>query len=258
MKIEKLDPNMAIKDPERDLYWYDAKSLTVEGKGWDDTEEFFDRLPARSKEVVRDEVWTLSKHSAGISLHFSTDATSLAVRWDGCKAMHHMPATGVSGLDLYVWHGKKWRWLAVGIAIKQINENQLFIDLPAKERKFILYMPLYNSIHTVELGVPGGATIKASPPRRKKPIVFYGTSITQGGCASRPGMCYTGIIGRALNRPTINLGFSGNGRMDPEVVDLLCELDPAAYVLDTLPNMNADTVRQFTEDGVRKLLATRP
>jgi GDSL-like lipase/acylhydrolase family protein/SGNH-like hydrolase/esterase family protein len=258
MDIAKLDKNMAIKDPEKDLFWYDAKELTIEGKGWHDTEEFFDRLPAKAKGTVRDAIWELSKSSAGISIHFTSNTSSLAVQWDGFLAMDHMPATGVSGVDLYVKHEGKWKWLAIGRPSKDMNETQLFADIPVEEREYILYLPLYNPVHTVKLGLPGDFEIKETLQRNNKPIVFYGTSITQGGCASRPGMCYTAILGRWLDHPTINLGFSGNGIMEPEVIDLLCELDPAVYVLDNLPNMQKERINEFEEDAIRKLRKAHP
>src|SRR5205823_11246646 len=96
------------------------------------------------------------------------------------------------------------------------------------------------------------------PASRRKPVVFYGTSITQGGCASRPGMVHTAILGRRLDRPVINLGFSGNGKMEPELAALLAELDPAVYVLDCLPNLNAQEIRERVGPFVRTLRQARP
>jgi hypothetical protein len=113
----------------------------------------------------------------------------------------------------------------------------------------------------VEVGIPKGSTLARGPARpagRQKAIVFYGTSITQGGCASRPGMVHTAIVGRRLERPVINLGFSGNGRMEPEVARLLAELDPAVYVIDCLPNMTAGEVEERAEPLVRILRKARP
>src|SRR6185436_14505138 len=113
----------------------------------------------------------------------------------------------------------------------------------------------------VELGLPKGAKLAkgdAYPTARRKPIVFYGTSITQGGCASRPGMVHTAILGRRLDRPVINLGFSGNGRMEPEMARLLAELDPAVYVIECLPNMSAKEVEERTEPLVRSIRTARP
>ena len=253
-----MNRNSAIKEQGKDLYWYDASKLTIEGKGWAKTESFYDRLPAKAREIVRTPVWLLSKHSSGITVHFSTNSPSLSVRWDGFSAMGHMPASGVSGLDLYVRHENKWRWLATAVPSGAFNETQPFADLPEKSRDYMLYLPLYNTVHRIELGIPGKFEMRASPVRTKKPVVFYGTSITQGGCASRPGMCYAAILGRRLDNPVINLGFSGNGSMDPEVIDLLCELDPAVYVLDNLPNMEEKLINERAESAVRELRAARP
>ena len=103
-------------------------------------------------------------------------------------------------------------------------------DLPAGKREYLLYLPLYNGVRSVELGLPKDSTLAKAGTWSSaigKPIVFYGTSITQGGCASRPGMVHTAILGRQLNAPVINLGFSGNGKMEPEMANLLAELDPA-------------------------------
>lgn len=243
---------------EENLRWYDASELTIEGKGWEATESFYDRLPAKAKGVVRAPVWELSKSSAGISVHFSTNTSSLAVRWDGFNAMDHMTAIGVSGLDLYVKHDGQWKWLAVGRPAQESNESQLFTNLASESRDYILYLPLYNPINRIELGIPDACELKPASPREKKPVVFYGTSITQGACASRPGMCYSAILGRWLDNPVINLGFSGNGIMDLEVIDLLCELDPALYVLDALPNMEESGINERTEPAVRKLRIARP
>ncbi len=133
-----------------------------------------------------------------------------------------MPATAVSGLDLYVkTENGRWRWLSVGRPTKYpANSGELVKDLPAGKREYLLYLPLYNGVRSVELGLPKDSTLAKAGPWSSgisKPIVFYGTSITQGGCASRPGMVHTAILGRQLNCPVINLGFSGNGKMEPEM-----------------------------------------
>lgn len=273
------------------LDWHNAKDLTIEGQGWKDTEATYDRLPTRAKGVVRDRVWVLSKASAGISIHFTSNTPSLSARWDGARAMSHMSALGVSGLDLYVRHRNlsqrqdkrgisrpstglgagsdakaqrkeremgEWRWLASAQPSRKQNEAVLFADIPAESREYMLYLPLYNRVKQVELGIPSGFDIEPTPPRTPKPIVFYGTSITQGGCASRPGMNYTAILGRWLDRPTINLGFSGSGCMEPELFDLLCELDPAIFVLDNMPNMIQSRIEKREEVGLRKLREARP
>jgi hypothetical protein len=245
----------------------DVRTLTIEGQGWTDTAAPFDRFPAKAQGVVPDGVWGLSRSAAGIAVRFLADSDQIWARWtltSSGLAMTHMPATGMSGLDLYVRMapeaqqppGQTWHWVAVGRPEKQTNEVLLAGGIPAGIHEFILYLPLYNGVSSVELAVPEGKTLRKAP-ERGKPVVFYGTSITQGGCACRTGMAYPAIVGRMLDVPTINLGFSGNGQMHAPVVELLAELDPAAYVIDCCPNMSPDLLTERTGPLVRTLRAAR-
>jgi hypothetical protein len=246
--------------------WYDVLLLGLDGQGWSNTEAPFDRLPANAKGVVPDPVWQLSKDSAGLVVRFVTDAPTIRARWSvrsSRLAMPHMAATGVSGLDLYVnAEGGRWRWLGVGQPKEfPTNSSSLVSGIPAARREYMLYLPLYNGITSLEIGIPKESTLSKAPargPGRDKPIVFYGTSITQGGCASRPGMVHTAIVGRWLGRPVINLGFSGNGRMEAELATLLAELDPDVYVIDCLPNMTEKEVESRVEPFVRRLRQAHP
>jgi hypothetical protein len=154
--------------------------------------------------------------------------------------MVHMPATGKSGLDLYIKRDGKWHWVGIGKPEQFPVSEALLVRLPVEARnstnEFLLYLPLYNGVEKVEIGVPQNALVSAAAPRGKS-IVFYGTSILQGGCASRPGMAFPAILGRWFDCPVINLGFSGCGQMQPEVVPFLAEIDATAYVIDCIPNM---------------------
>jgi hypothetical protein len=198
-------------------------------------------------------------------VRFTTDATEIHARWaltSSNLAMPHMPATGVSGLDLYVrTAGENWHWLGVGIPRAQTNSVSLVSGLPPGRREYLLYLPLYNGTKFVELGVPKKFTLeKAGSWGRgeRKPIVFYGTSILQGGCASRPGIVHTSILERRFNWPTMNFGFSGNGKMEIEIAELLAELDPSVYVLDCLPNMVPIEVKERVEPFVLRLRKSHP
>jgi hypothetical protein len=260
-----LDPSQAKADADGALLWYDVRLLTKEGQGWEDTAAPFDRLPAKAQKKVRPEVWNLSRHSAGIAVRFVTDSPTIHARWtltSASLAMPHMPATGVSGVDLYVRdEANSWRWLACGRPSAQTNSLQLVSGIPEGTREYMLYLPLYNGVSSVEIGIPKGKMLAAGLPRpdeRRKPIVFYGTSITQGGCASRPGMVHTAILGRRLDRPVINLGFSGNGRMETEVAELLAELDAAVFVIDCLPNISAEDVLARTKPCFEILRKAHP
>jgi lysophospholipase L1-like esterase len=243
------------------LQWRDARDLTVEGKGWTDTKEFYDRLPARAEKMVRPPVWSLSRDSAGMVIRFVSDAREISARWTLRKealSMVHMSAIGVSGLDLYVKDGKGWNWVGVGRPKGATNEAVLVKDLKPGTHEFALYLPLYNGVRDVQVGVTSAAKLESAPVRKQKPILFYGTSILQGACASRPGMAHTAILGRKLNWPTINLGFSGNALSEPELAQLLGEKDPAVYVIDPIPNMTNKLVKERIEPFVKTLRAAHP
>ncbi|NOZ22965.1 MAG: hypothetical protein GXP25_17955 [Planctomycetes bacterium] len=242
--------------------WFDISEFGVEGKGWTDTKSFYDRFPAKAEGVVREPVWNLSRAPSGMSVRFETDASTIRARWklrSAALGMVHFPATGHSGLDLYAYGGDRWRWAG---AAKEITSQEpdcpLVEGMDGARRSFMLYLPPYNPVDKVEIGIPENASLTPIPPRDEKPVVFYGTSITHGACASRPGMTYAAILGRRLDKPIINLGFSGNGKMEREVAELMAELDPCIYVLDALPNMTAEEVKERAETFVRILRDARP
>lgn len=227
------------------MKWVDPASNpfpVIQGRGWQDgLAGPYDRLPARAQSLVRAPLWNLSKNAAGLSIRFKTGANSITVRYkvSGSQAMPHMPATGVSGVDLYARdvHGN-WRWargsFSFGDTIVYRFNN---LSLSAREEEFTLYLPLYNTVSWMEIGVPAIAAFQFFPVPREQPIVVYGTSIMQGACATRPGLAWTNILERKIDRPLINLGFSGNGQLEKPLIDLMNEVDARLYVLDCMPNL---------------------
>ena len=262
--VSKLDPAMGTnKKAAADVDWHDVTKWGVEGRGWADQERlrWFDRFPAKAEGKVTPAVWSLSRDSAGMMVRFKTDATSIHARYKLAKsniAMPHMPATGVSGVDLYARDDSgKWKWVQVTKPAAQTVEQMIISGLAPGMREYAAYLPLYNGIESLDIGVPKGAKFEGLAPRAK-PVVFYGTSITHGACASRPGMVHTAILGRRLDVPVMNCGFSGNGKMDASVGDLLAEIDAAAYVIDCLPNMGPAEVTAKCVPLVKQLRAARP
>jgi lysophospholipase L1-like esterase len=244
------------------IAWYDVSQWGVEGKGWADTARYYDRLPAKAEGVVRTPVWSLSRDSAGMAVLFKTDASKIMVQYrlrSGRLAMSHMPATGVSGVDLYGRNDQgQWGWIGVSRPAAQDVTATLADGLLPGNREYMVYLPLYNGVESLEIGVPEDAAFQPIAPRSTKPIVYYGTSIAHGACSSRPGIAFPAILGRWFDRPVINLGFSGNGRMDAEVADLLAELDASVFVIDCLPNMDAAAVAERTEPLVQRIRKARP
>jgi lysophospholipase L1-like esterase len=256
-------------------WWNPANSASpvIEGQAWSkEVKDKYDRLPARAEKLVRKQVWDLSTQSAGLMIRFRANSGEIRVRYavGGKQALLHMPATGVSGVDLYaISNNGDWRWCsakyAFGDTITYNFRNIEPVDSTHKlGREYRLFLPLYNNVTWLEIGVPEGTRFEPLPVRPDKPIVVYGTSIAQGACASRPGMAWTAILGRKLDDPLINLGFSGNGRMEKELMDMVTEVDAKIYILDCLPNLVAsanipvDEIKQRLLDGVRRLRAKRP
>ena len=225
-----------------------AEFPVVQGQGW--TRELggsYRRLPDRAEVLVPPAVWKLSAHSAGEALHFVTNSPEIRVRYGvkGPVDMSHMPATGVSGIDLYQIDNDG-TWLFVPRLIDRTFSDTVsyrFCPVPGEgyDRlgyEFRLYLPLYNEVEWIEVGIDSAARFEWLPLREERPVVAYGTSILQGGCASRPGMAWTNILSRKIDRTVMNFGFSGSGRMERETVELIAENDAKAWIIDCVPNMN--------------------
>ncbi|MEO5961780.1 MAG: SGNH/GDSL hydrolase family protein, partial [Opitutaceae bacterium] len=248
------------------IVWHDVTTWGVEGRAWPEQERlrWFDRFPAAAEKTVTRAVWNLSRDSAGMMVRFKTNATAIHVHYKLSKTeaqlgMWNMPPSGVSGLDLYARDsGGKWKWVQVARARTPEVKIELVSDLAPGSREYAAYLPLFNGVESLLIGVPKGAAFEGLAPRAAKPIVFYGTSITHGIAASRPGMVHTAILGRRFDLPTINLGFSGNGRMDAAVGEFLAQIDAAAFIIDCLPNMGPADVRAKAGPLVRQLRAARP
>ena len=254
----------------KELKWYDASKMTIEGKGYKDTSAAFTRLPSRARTLVTKPVWYLSHDSAGLAIRFLSDATTISAAWDSNSNLRHMARTGSCGLDLYIRRGGKWMYCGTGfpgdgqLAEAPVMRENLFGKNPPKGlNEYLLFLPTYSPVHKLYIGLNPEAKIvrPTDLPATELPIVFYGTSITQGGCSSRSGMCHTSILRRWLDRPVINLGFSGSGKCEPAMADLVGEIPASIYVIETVPNMTvkmiADRMPVFIKK-LRKLRTTTP
>ncbi|EPR68189.1 putative acetylhydrolase [Cyclobacterium qasimii M12-11B] len=254
---------------QEELSWKDPLSVPgknlVHGQGWPGVD--YHRLPADAENKVRKAVWDLSRHAAGVKLRFNTNAEEIKVKYvvSGAHGKTHMPATGVSGLDLYTRESDRWLWVRGHYSFGDtIQYTFPLIADSSTAKDFDLYLPLYNEVTFLEIGVNEKATFSfIAPGNEDLPVVVYGTSIAQGGCASRPGMAWTAILERMINKPMINLGFSGNGLLEEPLIDYMTTINSSLYVLDCLPNLvrnsfSEDEVTKRILDSVRELKAKRP
>ena len=271
--IERWDPNMAVANAvvTNGVKWIDGRFLPIEGRAFDDVEHYYDRLPANVTTNVNAGVRGMKHNTSGMIFRFSTDSSKLDFKWvpyNGRLAMDHMPSSGVSGIDVYRWDAKKDRWLYVKTGrITDLKGGSLSMPW-TPGTPCLVNLPLYNGVRSFSLGIGTNATVKALPPRASgvnKPVVFYGTSITHGGCCSRPGLAFVNRVGRDLDVPVVGLGFSGSGVMEFEMSEHLARIDASCYVLDCLWNMSlrekerpGRSVEGNYEKFIRNLRAKRP
>lgn len=233
----------------RDVTWHPVDELPLFGKGVDDacTSLRFQRVPDSIQATVRPGVFWLGRQSAGMALRFRSDSPFISVKWSNTDkvVMNHMTPTGIRGLDLYTLL-PDGSWTFVNSARPDINNISSTADvisnMEPEMREYMLYLPLYDGVDSLYVGTAPEAAFALPAvdlPVREKPIVWYGTSLLQGGCANRAGMAHTNILSRRLNREIINLGFSGNGQLDLEIARVIAAVpDPGLIIMDCVPNIN--------------------
>ena len=214
----------------------------IHGQGWNEDGGNYHRFPNRAQDKVRAKVWELACQSAGLSIRFKTNAKDIRIRYQVTQPLNmpHMPSTGVSGVDLYRYEDQGFCFGSYTFGDTITYDYRIDQEIKGKkEVEYILYLPLYNEVSQLEIGVPTNTSFSFVPTTGESPIILYGTSIAQGACASRPGMAWGNIVSRTLNWPLINLGFSGNGKLEEEIISLICEQRPSIVILDCMPNMGA-------------------
>jgi len=248
------------------LQWLAVMSpkIDIAGLPWlqENHGEFW-RLPARSQNAFPKEVWNLALDPTGGRIRFRSDSSAVAIRleWPHPPSMRNMHAFGQSGVDLYV---RDTYW---GTAVPDKDaapgkryEHIYFRGQPHMMRDITIYLSLYSPVKVLEIGLDNDAKVELPAPfATPTPVVFYGTSITQGGCASRPGMSYQAILGRKLNLNHVNLGFSGNGRGEAAVARAVAEIDASAFVLDFAQNnSDVDSLAQVYDPFIGVLRERHP
>lgn len=254
---------LALAQNHESLVYTDASKLPVIGKGFEDTENRYERLPAYLKEKTRPPVWQLSTNCSGLAIRFRSNSGTIAARWEvtGDVVMNHFTPTGIKGLDLYCLLNGEWQFVNSARPTGKSTQAVIISNMKKEDREYLLYLPLYDGLANLEIGIDSGSTIGdpiVDSPKTNKPVVFYGTSITQGGCATRAGMSYTNILSRKLDRVIINLGFSGNGKLDLEIAEAMTKIDASCYVIDCLPNVTTEIMNEKYVPFIEILRTTKP
>ena len=237
--MDKIDKNFAVStNIERDgLKFYNAEAEPFKIYGIFKENGRFRRVPEAVAKNVSDGVGVLSTFTAGGRVRFKTDSPYIAisVEMDEVDKFSHSSFVGCAGFDLYIRKDGRDRY--AGTFIPPFNTKEAFesvIDVGKVEaREITINFPRYGSVKNLYIGLKEGSLVEEPAPyKNPKPIVYYGSSITQGGCASRPGTSYQGIISRKFDCDYVNLGFSGNAKAEDEIADYIKGLDMSLFVYD--------------------------
>jgi GDSL-like Lipase/Acylhydrolase family/N-terminus of Esterase_SGNH_hydro-type len=266
--ILKIDKNMTIESVDEDgLIWLNPQQspFKIIGFNWISKDKVFRRFPLNPEPALPESVEELCNCTAGGQIKFSSDSKRIAikVKLPTRSVMDHMPNTGNSGFDLYL--GDSIRQTFYGVTRFSADDDEYTYEFQplanSLMREFTLNFPLYNGVEKVTIGLASDASLSTpSPFVDDRPIIVYGTSITQGGCAARPGMCYTNILSRKLNRPFMNLAFSGSGQGEPEVAEHIARIqNPAMLILDYEANCgHVENLAETLPEFIRILRASHP
>ncbi|OGV47390.1 MAG: hypothetical protein A2017_05280 [Lentisphaerae bacterium GWF2_44_16] len=240
MKIEDIDSNFktaTISGRKLNFLNIEQKPFRLCGFAWYEKEHKFCRLPESIMDKVNDGVKILAWNTSGGMLRFRTNSKTIAIKAEllSISNVPTMANSGTSGFDIYIGNGekKKYQRSAYPAGNAKNIESILIEDMDGEMREYTVNFPLYNGIKELSLGFEDGCKIEEpSHFKYQKPVLFYGSSITQGGCASRPGNTYTNILGRRLNAEIINLGFSGSCKGEPAIAEAISSLELSAFVMD--------------------------
>ena len=243
--IGRIDRCLEVKTEldVKDVVFYDSKKAPFDLYGLCKTElDVFKRMPSKVGESVSKGVDNLNYHTAGGRVRFTTDSDYVAIKCTMPSVCNfsHMPRTGSSGFDLYEVDDGCYTYIKTFIPPKNITDGyESLVWLPGgkKERCLEINFPLYNKVNELYIGVREGSFIKEGQKYKyDKPVLYYGSSTTQGGCASKPSNSYQGLISHDLDCDHINLGFSGSAYGEKEMVDYLTTIDTSVFVCDYISN----------------------
>ncbi len=245
---------------QKNLRYTDARQLTLVGKATEN-KNYYHRIDTGDYPDIPATVKNLLTHSAGLAISFTTNSTAIAAKWctSSRKAGNNMTAIAMEGLDLYIKRDGIWQYAGVGRPGKDdCTEFTLVKNMQEGDKECLLYLPLYDELITLGIGVDENASLKAAPDPFHRKVLLYGSSIAHGASASRPGLAYPARLSRETGLNIINWGVSGNAKMEKAVADMIAGLDADAFILDCVPNSSPEQVTERTAYLVKAIRANHP
>lgn len=279
MSLEKIDKAFVVKsDIEKDdIAWFDVRKapFNVYGLYNPETEEVFKRMPTEVAEKVNIGVHNRSFNTSGGRIRFKTNSPYLAIKveYSALQKAPHFTLSGMNGMDIYTYKDEKFKYFSTVIpSFEDENGYERLIELGENKigygrspidthenTEYVLTMPLYNSVNNVYIGIKEGSHLESgSEYKISRPIVYYGSSTTQGGCATRAGLMYPEIISRRFNADYINLGFSGSAHGEEAMMEYIASLPMSVFVYDFDYNSDANGIRAKHFSGYKIIREKNP
>ena len=256
--ISKIDKNFTIetKIDRKNIKFYKIDEAPFKVYGVFNENGKYRRMPECVAKSVSEGVYSLHSNTAGGRVRFATDSKYIAIyaRMDRLGKMSHFALTGSIGFDMYA-DDQYVKSFVPPFNIENGYEGIMEFEESA-QRQITINFPLYSNVNELYIGLENGAMLKEDEPyNNEKPVVYYGSSITQGGCASRPGMSYQAIVSRKFNYDYINLGFSGSAKAEDEMIEYIKKLDMSLFVYDY--DHNAPSVEHLEKTHEKMFRAIR-
>jgi hypothetical protein len=241
------------------LVYTNAETLTLVGK-IEPTKHFYHRVDTTLYPGMPARVKQLLTNSAGLAIAFTTNSNTIAARWctSTAKQLKNLTAIANKGLDLYIKKNGRWQFAGVGRPSTDCGDDVLVENLAAGEKECLLYLPLYDELQQLQIGVLPNTSLKASPQPFSKRVLVYGSSIVQGASASRPGMAYPSMLARSTGLDFLNMGVSASAKMEKVVADMVAATPADAYLLDCVPNSSPEQIRERTVYLVTQIRMKNP
>lgn len=236
--LDTIDKNFRVDTSikKEDICFYDVEDGVFRVYGVFRENGMFRRMPEAAAKDINKGVYGLHTNTAGGRVRFVTNSPYVAIRteYTPCRKSH-FPLTGSSGFDMYTGIGENARYAGTFIPPVDVEAGyESVLDFESTEERIItINFPLYSDVRKLYIGLQEGASLREAPEYRiKTPVVYYGSSITQGACASKPGSCYPSILSRKFDCDYINLGFAGSAKGEEAMGQYLAGLEMRLFVLD--------------------------
>ena len=201
---------------------------------------------------------------SGLYVAFKTNSSQIHASWDvvPMNVRDNMPFMMLHGLDLYTKVNGEWHYVMaprIPCDLQEASyERRLVNNLPREEHEYLLYLPIWCELKSLKIGVDKGASIEGLDKPFRHKVITFGSSITHGAAASRPGLTYTAQMSRNLGIDFVNFGFAGQCKMQPQFLEFLktCECD--AFLFDTFSNPNVQEIEERLKGFVEGLVKAHP